>query len=160
MLVDRRAHGAGSEPGRFDVLLTENLFGDILSDAAGAVCGGLGLLGSASLGEATGLYEPVHGSAPDIAGRGIANPVGAILSGAMLRSSLFQGEDTAKDDRGARAGAAAKSGRFPAQKRDPSPVLILPLVGSAVLTNQNYSARRRLFAARYRARRRRGRRRR
>ena len=66
------------------MILTENMFGDILSDEAGAVVGSLGLLPSASLGDGTGLFEPVHGSAPDIAGKNIANPIGAIGSAAML----------------------------------------------------------------------------
>src|SRR5208282_867338 len=73
----------------FDVILTENLFGDILSDEAGGVVGSLGLLASASVGGPVGLYEPVHGSAPDIAGKGIANPLGAILSVAMLLRHSF-----------------------------------------------------------------------
>jgi 3-isopropylmalate dehydrogenase len=68
----------------FDVILTENMFGDILSDEAGAIVGSLGLLPSASLGEGPGLFEPVHGSAPDIAGQNLANPIGAIASAAML----------------------------------------------------------------------------
>jgi 3-isopropylmalate dehydrogenase len=72
------------DPKRFDVLLTENLFGDILSDEAAVITGSLGMLGSASIGGEVGLYEPVHGSAPDIVGRGIANPFGAIASAAML----------------------------------------------------------------------------
>ena len=71
-------------PASFDVLLTENMFGDILSDEASVICGSLGLLPSASLGPGPGLFEPVHGSAPTLAGRDIANPIGAILSGAML----------------------------------------------------------------------------
>ena len=71
-------------PASFDVILTENMFGDILSDEAGAIVGSLGLLPSASLGDGPGLFEPVHGSAPDIAGRDIANPIGAIGSAAML----------------------------------------------------------------------------
>ena len=71
-------------PASFDVILTENMFGDILSDEAGAVVGSLGLLPSASLGDGPGLFEPVHGSAPDIAGKNIANPIGAIGSAAML----------------------------------------------------------------------------
>ena len=76
-------------PASFDVVLTENLFGDILSDEAGAICGSLGMLPSASLGEGPGLFEPVHGSAPTIAGKNIANPCGALLSAAMmLRSGL------------------------------------------------------------------------
>jgi 3-isopropylmalate dehydrogenase len=71
-------------PLRFDVILTENLFGDILSDEAAAITGSLGMLPSATIGGAVGLYEPVHGSAPDIAGRGVANPFGAIASAAMM----------------------------------------------------------------------------
>ncbi len=84
MLVDRAAMELVRRPASFDVLLMENMFGDILSDEAAAVTGSIGLLASASLGTGTGLYEPVHGSAPDIAGRGIANPMAAILSMAML----------------------------------------------------------------------------
>ncbi len=87
--VDSCALALVLEPRRYDVILTENLFGDILSDQAGGLVGSLGLLPSASLGEGPGLYEPVHGSAPSLAGRDIANPVGAILSAAMmLRHSL------------------------------------------------------------------------
>jgi 3-isopropylmalate dehydrogenase len=77
-------------PKDFDVVLTENMFGDILSDQAGGVVGSLGLLASASIGGPVGLYEPVHGSAPDIAGKGIANPLGAILSAALLLRHSFQ----------------------------------------------------------------------
>jgi 3-isopropylmalate dehydrogenase len=84
MLVDSCAMRIALAPSSFDVILTENMFGDILSDEAGAVVGSLGLLPSASLGEGPGLFEPVHGSAPDIAGRNIANPIGAIASAAML----------------------------------------------------------------------------
>jgi 3-isopropylmalate dehydrogenase len=79
------------DPKRFDVLVTENLFGDILSDEAGAVAGSLGLLPSASLGSGPGLFEPVHGSAPSLAGRDVANPIGAIASVALLlRYALHQ----------------------------------------------------------------------
>jgi len=84
MLVDACAMKIALTPSSFDVILTENLFGDILSDEAGAIVGSLGLLPSASLGEGPGVFEPVHGSAPDIAGKNIANPVGAIASVAML----------------------------------------------------------------------------
>jgi 3-isopropylmalate dehydrogenase len=84
MLVDTCAMRVALAPASFDVILTENLFGDILSDEAGAVVGSLGLLPSASLGDARGLFEPVHGSAPDIAGKDIANPIGAIGSAALL----------------------------------------------------------------------------
>jgi 3-isopropylmalate dehydrogenase len=84
MLVDSAAMHLLKRPREFDVMLTENMFGDILSDEAGAVVGSLGLLPSASLGDSAGLFEPVHGSAPDIAGKGIANPIGTIASAAML----------------------------------------------------------------------------
>ena len=84
LYVDACAMHLMTNPKRFDVLLTENLFGDILSDEAAVITGSLGMLGSASIGGEVGLYEPVHGSAPDIAGQGIANPFGAIASAAML----------------------------------------------------------------------------
>jgi 3-isopropylmalate dehydrogenase len=71
-------------PRNFDVVLTENLFGDILSDESGVITGSLGMLPSATIGGAVNLYEPVHGSAPDIAGTGKANPLGAILTAAMV----------------------------------------------------------------------------
>jgi 3-isopropylmalate dehydrogenase len=84
LYVDFAAMRLISRPASFDVLLTENLFGDILSDEAGVLVGSLGLLPSASIGDGPGLFEPVHGSAPDIAGLGVANPIGAIASAAML----------------------------------------------------------------------------
>ncbi len=89
-LVDSAAMRLITQAATFDVVVTENMFGDILSDEAAVLAGSLGLLPSASLGEAgPGLYEPVHGSAPDIAGQGVANPLGAILSAALLlRHSL------------------------------------------------------------------------
>ncbi len=82
--VDACAMRLIASPTSFDVVLTENLFGDILSDEAAVIAGSLGMLASASIGGAVGLYEPVHGSAPDIAGQGIANPLGAIASAALL----------------------------------------------------------------------------
>jgi 3-isopropylmalate dehydrogenase len=88
--VDSAAMLLVQRPKDFDVILTENMFGDILSDQAGGVVGSLGLLASASIGGAVGLYEPVHGSAPDLAGKGIANPLGAILTVAMLLRHSFQ----------------------------------------------------------------------
>ncbi len=90
MYVDSAAMSLVQRPRDFDVVLTENMFGDILSDLAGGVVGSLGLLASASIGGKVGLYEPVHGSAPDIAGKGIANPLGAILSAAMMLRHTFQ----------------------------------------------------------------------
>jgi 3-isopropylmalate dehydrogenase len=95
MYVDSAAMALVAHPAAFDVLLTENMFGDILSDQAGAVVGSLGMLGSASIGGSVGLYEPVHGSAPDIAGQGVANPLGAILSAAMLLRNSFKLESEA-----------------------------------------------------------------
>ncbi len=84
LYVDTAAMRLVAEPAAFDVILTENMFGDILSDEAAVLAGSLGLLPSASLGAGPGLFEPIHGSAPDIAGRGVANPIGAIASVAML----------------------------------------------------------------------------
>ncbi len=84
MYVDNCAMQLVLNPGSFDVIVTSNLFGDILSDEAAVLSGSIGLLPSASLGDGTGLYEPIHGSAPDIAGQGLANPLGTILSAAML----------------------------------------------------------------------------
>ena len=84
LYVDYAAMRLVSDPAAFDVLLTENMFGDILSDEAAVLVGSLGLLPSASLGAGAGLFEPIHGSAPDIAGKGVANPIGAIASVALL----------------------------------------------------------------------------
>jgi len=90
MYVDNCAMQLVRDPSQFDVIVTENLFGDILSDEASQITGSIGMLPSASLGDGTrGLYEPIHGSAPDIAGRDLANPIGMILAAAMmLRYSL------------------------------------------------------------------------
>lgn len=89
MNVDNCAMQLVLRPDTFDVMVTENLFGDILSDEAAVLAGSLGLLPSASLGGSVGLYEPIHGSAPDLAGKDLANPIGTILSAAMLlRHSL------------------------------------------------------------------------
>ena len=84
LYVDYAAMRLVTEPVALDVVLTENLFGDILSDEAAVLTGSLGLLPSASIGDGPGLFEPVHGSAPDLAGRGVANPIGAIASVALL----------------------------------------------------------------------------
>jgi 3-isopropylmalate dehydrogenase len=96
MYVDSAAMTLALKPAEFDVILTENMFGDILSDQAGGVVGSLGLLASASIGGRVGLYEPVHGSAPDIAGQGIANPLGAILSVALMLRHTFHLEKEAE----------------------------------------------------------------
>src|SRR5579872_4850167 len=89
MLVDNAAMQMVLRPTQFDVMLTENTFGDILSDVGGILAGSIGMLPSASLGESKGLYEPVHGSAPDIAGQNKANPLGAIGSAAAMLEYTF-----------------------------------------------------------------------
>lgn len=94
-LVDSCAMQLVTHPRRFDVLLMENMFGDILSDEAAVLAGSIGMLASASIGDGTSLYEPVHGSAPDIAGQGIVNPAGAIGSAAMLLRHSFGLEEEA-----------------------------------------------------------------
>jgi len=94
MYVDNCALQLIRNPTQFDVIVTTNLFGDILSDEAAMLTGSIGMLPSASLGKKTALYEPIHGSAPDIAGKDIANPLAAILSVAlMLRHSLSMPEE-------------------------------------------------------------------
>jgi 3-isopropylmalate dehydrogenase len=109
-LVDSAAMELITHPAAFDVIVTENLFGDILSDEASVIAGSLGMLPSASLGERRtehgifGMYEPVHGSAPDIAGKDIANPLGAVLSGALLlRWSLGRGDAAGAIEQAVRA---------------------------------------------------------
>jgi len=93
LLVDTAAMRLVQAPETFDVIVTTNLFGDILSDEAAGLVGGLGLAASANVGDGRGLFEPVHGSAPDIAGRGIANPTAAILAGSLMLD--FLGEHAA-----------------------------------------------------------------
>ena len=99
VLVDNCAMALVHKPTHFDTIVTENTFGDILSDEAAILAGSMGMLPSASLGASGGLYEPVHGTAPDIAGQGVANPIAAILSAAMLlRYSLDKGADADRID--------------------------------------------------------------
>ncbi|GHF31602.1 3-isopropylmalate dehydrogenase [Deinococcus metalli] len=98
--VDSVAMLIVSDPSRYDVIVTENLFGDILSDLAAVIPGSLGLMPSASLGDGAGLFEPIHGSAPDIAGKGVANPAAAIMSaGMLLRHGLKRPEAANQIDR-------------------------------------------------------------
>jgi isocitrate/isopropylmalate dehydrogenase len=96
MLVDAMAMRLVRDPENFDVIVTTNLFGDILSDEASALIGGLGVAPSANIGAAVAVFEPVHGSAPDIAGQGIANPIGAIMSAALLLDHIGQGGQAAQ----------------------------------------------------------------
>lgn len=109
MYVDNAAMQLIRDPRQFDVMLTGNIFGDILSDEASMLSGSIGLLPSASVGARIGVYEPIHGSAPDIAGQGIANPIATILSASMmLRYAL--GENEAADKIDAAVKRALKEG--------------------------------------------------
>jgi 3-isopropylmalate dehydrogenase len=120
LLVDAFAMHLITTPSRFDVVVTENLFGDILTDEAAVLTGSLGMLASATIGGQVDLYEPVHGSAPDIAGKGIANPIGAIATAAMLLRHSARMENEADDleaairqvlDEGYRTADLAREGR-------------------------------------------------
>lgn len=126
MYVDNAAMQLILNPRQFDVILTGNLFGDILSDASAVLPGSLGLLPSASVGLEAGLFEPIHGSAPDIAGKGIANPSATILSAAMLLDYL--GEQTAAQAIRKAVQATLESGLFTA---DLAPAGTTPLSTSA-----------------------------
>lgn len=122
MYADNCAMQMVRNPGQFDVIVTTNMFGDILSDEASMVTGSLGMLPSASLGDGSfGLYEPIHGSAPDIAGKGIANPMATILSAAMMLRHSFSKEQAAFDienavirvlDQGSRTADLAAGGKY------------------------------------------------
>lgn len=96
MYVDNCAMQLILNPKALDVVVTSNLFGDILSDEAAVITGSIGMLPSASVGDGSGLYEPIHGSAPDIAGKGLANPLGTILSAAMMFRFSLNNEQAAK----------------------------------------------------------------
>jgi 3-isopropylmalate dehydrogenase len=113
LLVDAAAMHLLSRPADFDVMVTENMFGDILTDEASMLAGSMGLLPSASLGDGSGpgLYEPIHGSAPDIAGQGVANPCGTILSAAMLLRHSCGAEAAARAIEAAVAGAIRSGAR-------------------------------------------------
>ncbi len=123
--VDSMAMHIMNTPRNYDVVLTENLFGDILSDEAGVITGSLGMLPSATIGGAVNLYEPVHGSAPDIAGQGKANPLGAILTAAMiLRHSANLEQDAAAIEKVSHHGARCRlpyGGHCPRPNRRPDP---------------------------------------
>lgn len=97
LYVDNAAMQLALNPKQFDVIVTSNMFGDILSDEAAVIGGSIGLMPSASIGELTSFYEPIHGSAPDIAGKNIANPMGTILSAAMLLRYSLNAEEAAKN---------------------------------------------------------------
>jgi 3-isopropylmalate dehydrogenase len=134
MLVDAAAMHLLKRPRDFDVIVTENMFGDILTDEASMLAGSLGLLPSASLGTGArgGLFEPIHGSAPDIAGRGIANPYAAILSGAMLLRYSLQLEAEARTLEAA-VSRAIESGALPADLARAGSGITTRAAGDAVL---------------------------
>lgn len=113
MYVDNCAMQLVRDPRQFDVILTENMFGDILSDEAAMLVGSIGLLPSASIGAKVGIYEPIHGSAPDLAGKDKANPIAAILSGAMMLRHAFGQEEAAKAIEEAVANALERGYRTP-----------------------------------------------
>jgi tartrate dehydrogenase/decarboxylase/D-malate dehydrogenase len=99
LLVDAACAYMVSQPARFDVMVASNLFGDVITDIGAAIQGGMGLAASANVapdGAGPGLFEPVHGSAPDIAGQGIANPIGAVWAGAMMLDHLGEGDAAAR----------------------------------------------------------------
>ena len=130
MLVDNAAMQLVQSPERFDVIVTDNMFGDILSDEAAAVTGGLGLAGSASLGDGgPGLFEPVHGSAPDVAGEGIANPTGMLRSVALMLAFGLGRRDEAR-----RLDAALDRALAEAPTRDLGGTATTTAFGNAVLS--------------------------
>ncbi len=134
LLVDAAAMHLLSRPADFDVIVTENMFGDILTDEASMLAGSLGMLPSASLGDSRrGLYEPIHGSAPDIAGRGIANPAAAIASAALLLRHSLSLEEEALAIEAAVAGVIASGGRTADIAAADQPVLSTSDFTAAVL---------------------------
>jgi 3-isopropylmalate dehydrogenase len=134
MYVDNAAMQLVRKPQQFDVLLCENLFGDILSDEAAALVGSLGLLPSASLGEGTfGLYEPSGGSAPDIAGKGIANPIAQVLSGALMLRHSFGEEAAAGAIEKAVAAVLASGARTADLARPEEQVVSTAQMGRAII---------------------------
>ena len=133
MLVDSCAMKLVTAPAAFDVVLTENLFGDILTDEASAISGSLGMLPSATIGGSVDLYEPIHGSAPDIAGKGIANPLGAIASVAMMFRYTAKCEDAAREIENA-IEAVLDAGLRTADIAHGGPSVGTEAMGDAVLT--------------------------
>ena len=138
MLVDNCSMQLIREPRRFDVLLTENTFGDILSDEAAMLVGSIGMLPSASLGDGPGLYEPIHGSAPDIAGRDKANPLATILSAAMLLRHSLRHESAASAIEAA-VGQVLEQGYRTPDIRQPGTTLLVGTAQMGDLVVENIS---------------------
>ncbi len=134
LLVDAAAMHLLSRPGDFDVMVTENMFGDILTDEASMLAGSLGMLPSASLGDGgVGLYEPIHGSAPDIAGQGIANPCGMIASIALMLRYSFDMEEEATAVEAAIDTAFRNGARTRDIARDGQPALSTEAMTDAII---------------------------
>lgn len=133
LLVDTAAYWMVKEPTRFDIILTSNQYGDILSDMAAAWGGGLGVAPALNLGEGVAIAEPVHGSAPDIAGRGIANPTAAILSTAML-VRYYWGMNEEADRMEQAVYKALNHGNYTADMRSDNPVSTQQFV-DAIISN-------------------------
>ncbi len=131
ILVDNCAMQLVLNPRRFDVMVMENMFGDILSDEGAVLAGSIGMLPSASLGESKGLYEPVHGSAPDIAGRNKANPLGTIGSAAAMLDYTFGLKNEARAIENA-IGKVLESGRVTADLKPKGPPATTEEVAKAV----------------------------
>jgi 3-isopropylmalate dehydrogenase len=132
LYVDFAAMRLVASPAAIDVLLTENLFGDILSDEAAVLTGSLGLLPSGSIGDGPGLFEPVHGSAPDIAGKGVANPIGAIASVAMLLRHGLELPEAATAVEQAISAVLANGARTPDIARPGEPTMGTAALGEEV----------------------------
>lgn len=134
-LVDAVAYHLVRDSGRYQLLLCPNLYGDILSDLAAALGGGLGMSPSLSLGQQSAIAEPVHGAAPDIAGQGIANPIGAILSGALLARHHWGHLDVADAIESALESALASGARTPDVAAPGEPTVGTEEMGQAVLAH-------------------------
>jgi homoisocitrate dehydrogenase len=140
-LVDAVAYHLVRDPGCYQLLLCPNLYGDILSDLAAALGGGLGMVPSLSLGEGAAIAEPVHGAAPDIAGQGIANPIGAILSGALLARYWWGHPEVADAIEAAVEGALASGVRTADIAAPDRVVLGTAEMGEAVLARLSQETR-------------------
>lgn len=132
MLVDNCAMQLIHNPRQFDVIVTENMFGDILSDEAAVISGSIGLIPSASLGAARGLYEPIHGTAPNIVGTGRANPIGTILSAALLLRHSLKHEEAAAAIEAAVEGVLAQGYRTPDLKQPGTQVIGTQQMGDRI----------------------------
>ena len=133
MYVDNAAMQLIRNPKQFDVMVTTNMFGDILSDAASMLTGSIGMLPSASIGGKVGIYEPIHGSAPDIAGQGKANPIATIMSVAMMLKYAFAMDDAYNDIDNAVIAVLGKGFRTPDIMQEGSTEVTCSKMGELIL---------------------------